>query len=72
MWLELPEDWTASDFAREASEKKVIVTPLEHYLVGRDRPDHEAVRIAISGPESLPQLEHGLRVIRNLLDEPEF
>jgi len=72
VWLELPKDWTASDFAREASEKKVIVTPLEHYLVGRDRPDHEAVRIAISGPESLPQLEHGLRVIRNLLDEPEF
>lgn len=72
VWLELPEDWTASDFSQQASEQKVIVTPLEHYLVGRDRPDHDAVRIAISGPESLSQLEHGLRVIHDLLDQPDF
>jgi len=67
LWLELPEDWNATDFAKLASEKQVIVSPIEHYLVGRNRPEREGVRIAISGPETREQLRYGLEIIRNLL-----
>ncbi len=44
VWLELPEEWNATDFAKQASEKQVTVTPIEHYLVGRNRPSNDAVR----------------------------
>ncbi len=72
IWLELPEPWTATDFAKQASEQRAIVTPMENYLVGRQRPPYEAVRIAISGPTSHEQLKEGLEIVRNLLDEPKF
>jgi DNA-binding transcriptional MocR family regulator len=72
VWLELPEHWNATDFAKQASEQKVIVTPIEHYLVGRERPPADAVRIAISGPDTHDQLRQGLSIIRNLLEEPAY
>ena len=72
VWLQLPEVWTASDFAKRASEKQVIVTAMEQYLVGKNRPDPEFVRIAISGPDKMEQLQHGLSIIRSLLEESVY
>ncbi|MEQ9825646.1 MAG: PLP-dependent aminotransferase family protein [Puniceicoccaceae bacterium] len=72
VWVELPEHWNATDFARQASEHRVIVTPIEHYRMSRDRAQCEAVRVAISGPESREQLQQGLKIIHGLLQQPEF
>lgn len=66
VWLNLPEPWNSSDFAREASEHDVIVTPEEYFTVGRSN-RLNSVRIAISGPNRIEDLEKGLQVIRDLL-----
>ncbi len=66
-WLRLPEPWTSGDFTRVAGENGVLVTPDEAFVVGRRALPH-AVRLALSGPAEMGELERGLGVIKGILE----
>ncbi len=66
LWLTLPETWNASDFVHEAAELDVKVTPGDQFLVGRAG-DSSTVRLSLSAPESIEELERGLDAIVSIL-----
>ena len=66
LWLTLPEQWRLSDFVHAAEQQHVIVKSGELFAppAGMIPP---AVRLALSSPATLEQLEQGLITLRNLL-----
>jgi len=68
VWLSLPEPWRAMEFQSLLVEKGVRVLPAESFAVGRF-PAPQAIRICISGPSTVDQLETGLRIIRQQLED---
>ncbi|MBK1876919.1 PLP-dependent aminotransferase family protein [Pelagicoccus mobilis] len=65
-WLELPENWNASDFVREAAEHDVKVTNGDQFLVG-PASQSNTVRLSLSAPESIEDLERGLEELVTIL-----
>ncbi len=68
IWLSLPEPWRAIEFQSLLAEKGVRVLSAESFAVGRF-PAPQAIRICISGPSTIGQLETGLKIIRQQLDD---
>jgi DNA-binding transcriptional MocR family regulator len=66
-WLSLPEPWSARDFARQAAEHGVLVTPARVFAVARDQVPH-AVRICVGPARSREALERGLETLARILD----
>jgi DNA-binding transcriptional MocR family regulator len=67
LWLQLPSRWPADDFAREARQRGVIVTPGREFAVARhDVPN--AVRLALGGPPDRDALKKGLMILADILD----
>jgi DNA-binding transcriptional MocR family regulator len=64
-WLTLPEPWRASQFAAEARERDVLVTPAEAFVVARPAP--QAVRICTGAVRTREQLARGLDILVGLL-----
>lgn len=64
-WLTLPEPWRASQFAAEARERGVLVTPAEAFVVARPAP--QAVRICTGTVQTREQLLRGLDTLLTLL-----
>ncbi|ASG21024.1 DNA-binding transcriptional MocR family regulator [Nitrospirillum viridazoti] len=69
LWLPLPEPWRREDFARALLSRGVRVTPADAFAVARGDTPH-AVRVCIGGVERVEVLEHGLRILADLLSEP--
>jgi len=67
IWLNLPDPWRAVEFRDQLSVKGVAVLAAESFAVGRF-PAPQAVRISISAPPTLEQVEQGLKVIADLLE----
>jgi len=67
VWLNLPEPWRAVEFRERLHDKGVAVLAAESFAVGRF-PAPQAVRISISAPPSLEQVEQGLQIIAELLE----
>jgi len=65
-WLNLPEPWQASAFARAASQSGVGVLAGEAFAVGRDMIPH-AVRINVGAARSREDLRHALDALRDIL-----
>jgi DNA-binding transcriptional MocR family regulator len=65
-WLHLPAPWTSVEFALEARERGVAVTPSTAFLVGQI-PAPAAVRVCVGAPETRADVERGLRILRELL-----
>jgi len=65
-WLVLPEQWRASDYQRVAQDKGVSILSAESFAVGRF-PSPQAVRVSISAPETIEEVEEGLKILRELL-----
>ncbi len=66
LWLTLPEHWRLSDFVHQAAKNNVIVKSGELFTPpGGAVPP--AIRLSISSPATLHQLEKGLRVLADLL-----
>jgi len=65
--LNLPEPWRAVEFRERLHDKGVAVLAAESFAVGRF-PAPQAVRISISAPPSLEQVEQGLQIIAELLE----
>jgi len=68
VWLSLPEPWRAMEFQTLLAEKGVRVLSAESFAVGRF-PAPQAIRICISGPVTIGQLEKGLQIIRQQLED---
>jgi DNA-binding transcriptional MocR family regulator len=68
VWLSLPGPWRAIEFQSLLAKKGVRVLSAESFAVGRF-PAPQAIRICISGPATASQLEKGLKVIRQQLDD---
>lgn len=66
VWLNLPDPWRAVEFRERLRDKGVSVLAAESFAVGRF-PAPQAVRISISAPPALEQVEQGLQIIAELL-----
>lgn len=67
-WLILPEGIEAEQFQEKALKKEVKVYTGERFTVGNTKPI-EAVRLAVAAPESSEELEKGLKILKELLEE---
>ncbi len=68
VWLPLPEPWHSSPFVGRLAERGVRVQPADIFAVGR-YPAPAAVRLCISSARSLADLERGLAIIAQTLEE---
>jgi DNA-binding transcriptional MocR family regulator len=66
-WLKLPHQTSGADFETWALEHGVQVYAAERFAVGNSIPD-KAVRLSICAPETIEELEKGLKVLKQLLD----
>lgn len=67
-WLFLPEEWQGKEFELHAREAGVQVFCAEKFAVGSN-PVPSAVRISLSGPDTIEELEKGLDILKNLLEK---
>nr|WP_014651507.1 PLP-dependent aminotransferase family protein [Paenibacillus mucilaginosus] len=67
-WLLLPGKITGAEFETLAAQKGVQVYAAERFVVGNSIPER-AVRIAVCAPETLEELEHGLMILKRLLND---
>lgn len=69
VWLELPQGWRASTFARRAEEAEVLLRQADQYAMVTGRAPN-AVRMALAGDAPRERLEKGLRCLAGLLASP--
>jgi DNA-binding transcriptional MocR family regulator len=68
LWLPLPEQWRAGEFARAAEARGIRVTPGSAFAVGR-RANDQAVRICLGLAEDRDVLKEGLQQLGRLIGE---
>jgi DNA-binding transcriptional MocR family regulator len=66
-WLELPRSWSGKEFELAAAAAGVRVFCAEKFAVGKDTP--AAVRLSLSGPETIDDLSRGLDILAKILAE---
>lgn len=66
LWLHLPEPWRSEIFAQEALNRGVAVIPGDVFVVGRGEAPH-AVRLSVSTPRTIQDLERALVILAELL-----
>lgn len=66
-WLLLPPGITGAEFERLAREKGVSVYGSERFAVGKE-PPVAAARLAICAPESIEEMEQGLRILKGIIN----
>ena len=67
IWLKLPDRWTGKVFELRAREAGISVFSAEKFAVGGTAaPD--ALRISLTGPSTIGELERGLEVIKDLME----
>lgn len=66
-WLILPPKISGAGFERLALEHGVQVYAAERFTVGKSIPE-KAVRISVCAPETIEELEQGLKVLQKLLN----
>jgi DNA-binding transcriptional MocR family regulator len=70
-WLQLPAEWSADDFAREARQRGVILTPGREFAVARHHVPN-AVRIALGAPSDRETLKKAATTLAAILaDAPQ-
>ena len=68
VWLQLPTRWPAEDFAREARQRGVIVTPGREFAVARHAAPN-AVRVCLGPPADRATLKKALSTLAEILDD---
>lgn len=66
LWLDLPDAWRAHELAAASLARGVAVAPAENFLIGRNEAPH-GVRVSLSAPANLADLERGVDVLAQLL-----
>ncbi len=70
IWLHLPEDWRAGDFADHADRVGVSIVPSSAFAVAAH--PNEAVRISLGVAPDRGALEDGLTQLANLMAQPSL
>ncbi|MCH7548976.1 MAG: PLP-dependent aminotransferase family protein [Candidatus Krumholzibacteriota bacterium] len=65
-WMELPDAWSATEFAHEARRRGAAVSAAEAFAVGPDDPPR-AVRVSLSGPLTRGALDDGAQILADML-----
>ncbi|MFP8968027.1 PLP-dependent aminotransferase family protein [Pokkaliibacter sp. CJK22405] len=65
-WINLPEPWLSHHFVQAADAAKVQLFGSEHFSAGRQIV-HQGVRLSLSHPATLAELELGLTRVREIL-----
>ena len=68
LWLHLPEQWRNNEFLAQLKRRGVVVTPPEAFVPGREEVPH-AVRVCLGPPRTRQELERGLDIIREVLQD---
>ncbi|MCX7708795.1 MAG: PLP-dependent aminotransferase family protein [Clostridia bacterium] len=68
IWLNLPEPWTGKEFELACRENGVSVFCADKFAVGGEAAP-SAVRISLSGTDTIEELEKGLAIIEQLLSK---
>lgn len=68
-WLNLPQGWRASTFARRAEEAEVLLRQADQYAMVTGRAPN-AVRMALAGDAPRARLDEGLSRLARLLASP--
>lgn len=68
-WLRLPQGWRVSSFTRMAEDQGVLLRSSDQYALVHGRAPN-AVRLAIVGNISRPQLDAGIEALARLLPRP--
>jgi DNA-binding transcriptional MocR family regulator len=66
LWLDLPDSWSARDFAAAARDEGIRVAPADIFTVGPVAP--RAVRVSLNGNATVDQLRDGLATLVRLSD----
>ncbi len=66
LWLKLPRQWSADEFAAAARADGVSVVPADNFLASREAPVH-AVRVSLNPSFNPDVLLKGLDVLNRLL-----
>ena len=69
IWLNLPEPWRATDFAKAAKDRNAIVMESERFVIGRGAAPH-AIRISLTSAQTRDLLVEGLKIIVDLVNSP--
>lgn len=67
-WIKLPEPWLSGTFRNAAMNENVFVDDEDEFKAARTDKVFHRVRISFSLPKTRDELQHGLGVIRRLLD----
>ncbi|SFI76649.1 MULTISPECIES: PLP-dependent aminotransferase family protein [unclassified Phyllobacterium] len=70
LWLSLPQQWHAGEFAALAIRSGLGVVPASAFSIGA--PSMEAVRVSLGAAPDRTRLEQGLVLLDRLLREPKF
>lgn len=70
LWLTLPVQWNASEFAALARRSGLGIVPASAFSVGSS--PSEAVRVSLGAAPDRTRLEQGLVLLDRLLHEPQF
>jgi DNA-binding transcriptional MocR family regulator len=69
IWLNLPEPWRVTDFAKAAEDRNTIVMESERFVIGRGAAPH-AIRISLTSAQTRELLVEGLNIIADLVSSP--
>jgi len=67
-WLNLPEDWRASQFVEEAKQRGVTLIGPEPFCVG-SYPAPQSVRICVTPPRDFSTFAEGVARLKHLLEQ---
>lgn len=70
LWLPLPAQWNASEFAALARRSGLGIVPAPAFSIGSS--PREAVRVSLGAAPDRARLEQGLILLDRLLHEPQF
>ena len=66
VWLSLPNGLRADEFAERAQKSGVLLRPAARFAVD-DRPTPDCVRLSLSTPANLAEVDEGLHTLKDLL-----
>jgi len=69
LWLQLPGDWRADDFAEQAESLGVTIVPSTHFAI--TEAPNEAVRVSLGISADLAALTEAIKILVSLLSQPQ-
>jgi DNA-binding transcriptional MocR family regulator len=71
VWLELPDEWPAHEFTVQALKARVAVNSPDAFVV-RPADIPNRVRICLSVPDTITQVDAGLKILENLISKRPY